>query len=75
MARSGSLIAVPRSLVCRGVGIRDGRVLPRLLVIERPQRSEPEAAHDLDNEREKESHADATVERQQTAERGGEGFW
>ena len=47
---------------------------PPPLLPESPQRGESEAAHDLDDEREKQCHADAPVERQQTAERGSECF-
>ena len=48
---------------------------PPRLVPESPQRRESEATHNLDDEREKESHANTTVERQQTAERGSERLW
>ena len=44
----------------------------RLSLPDSPQRSEPQTAHDLYDEREKERRADATIERQNTAERGGE---
>ena len=39
---------------------------------ESPQRGESKAAHDLDDEREKQCDANATVERKQTTERGEE---
>ena len=39
---------------------------------ESPQRGESKAAHDLDDEREKQCDANATVERKHTTERGDE---